>query len=50
MFTPEKKVGKGLLTFIAAIVPTGGLLFVFDTRVISGTQNFFTGHQQLGDY
>jgi SP family galactose:H+ symporter-like MFS transporter len=40
MIASEKKVSKGLVTVIAAIAATGGLLFGFDTGVISGTQNF----------
>ena len=40
MTISEKKVSKRLVTTIAAIAATGGLLFGFDTGVISGAQNF----------
>lgn len=40
MSASGNKVSKGLVTVIATIAATGGLLFGFDTGVISGTQNF----------
>jgi len=36
----NKKQNKNLVIFIATIAATGGLLFGFDTGVISGAQNF----------
>lgn len=40
MSASEKSVSKGLVIVISAIAATGGLLFGFDTGVISGAQNF----------
>ncbi len=45
----EKKQNKTLVIVIAAIAATGGLLFGFDTGVISGAIPFFKDFWQLAD-
>ena len=45
----EEKYNKNLVVVIAAIAATGGLLFGFDTGVISGAIPFFQQDFQIGN-
>lgn len=45
----EARQRKGLIIVIAAIAATGGLLFGFDTGVISGAKQFFRELWELSD-
>jgi MFS transporter, SP family, galactose:H+ symporter len=49
MAKQEKKQNKGLVIVIAAIAATGGLLFGFDTGVISGALPFLQDYFELSD-